>query len=291
MGERLREGDKLPFFRYDTPYSAQNRLRDLLRQKSPLFLVFMSNFGHPVTRTFAGRYASTAHKLKGAGLALVVRSRADKLSASIGPDSLPFPLLCDADGVLYDRFAIPQRRGTLLTYSLEGWRILSAAKRQGYRPPKDTPEQLPLTLILDGDGTILFCHYGASLTDVPTDCAAMQSILEELELDHPVPPALHAASGSLSRRVGLERSIPGQAPTTPLSPPAQQGHTAHTDIDPRFRNAARSAMQNAGTDYDFMPPGNTPTATPNALDAPADSDYAAPEEEDFHSVTSLFTNF
>lgn len=40
----------------------------------------------------------------------------------------------------------------------------------------------PLTLILDRDGTVLFCHYGASLTDVPEDCAAIQSLLEELEL-------------------------------------------------------------------------------------------------------------
>ena len=37
-------------------------------------------------------------------------------------------------------------------------------------------------LILDRDGTVLFCHYGASLTDVPEDCAAIQSLLEEMEL-------------------------------------------------------------------------------------------------------------
>ena len=41
---------------------------------------------------------------------------------------------------------------------------------------------LPLTLILDRDGTVLFCHYGASLTDVPEDCEAIQSLLEEMEL-------------------------------------------------------------------------------------------------------------
>ncbi|MCO7109469.1 hypothetical protein NIA69_10295 [Gemmiger formicilis] len=29
---------------------------------------------------------------------------------------------------------------------------------------------------------MLFCHYGASLTDVPEDCAAIQSLLEEMEL-------------------------------------------------------------------------------------------------------------
>lgn len=187
MGERIAVGDKLPFFVYDTPYSAQNRFRDLLQRKSPLVLVFMANFGHPITRTFASRYANTYASLRDGGFALVVRSRADKLSRSIGPNTLPYPLLCDAEGVLYEHLDIPQSSSALMTYSLEGWRILREAKRQGYQATKGQMQQLPLTLILDKDGTVLFCHYGASLTDVPTDCEAMQSLLEELELVPDVP--------------------------------------------------------------------------------------------------------
>ena len=147
-----------------------------------LVLVFMANFGHPITRTFASRYANTYGSLRDGGFALVVRSRADKLSRSIGPNTLPYPLLCDAEGVLYEHLDIPQSSSALMTYSLEGWRILREAKRQGYQAAKGQMQQLPLTLILDKDGTVLFCHYGASLTDVPTDCEAMQSLLEELEL-------------------------------------------------------------------------------------------------------------
>lgn len=187
MAGRIAVGDKLPFFLYDTPYSAQNRFRDLLAEKSPLVLIFMANFGHPITRTFASRYAETFSSLRDGGMALVVRSRADKLSRSIGPDTLPFPLLCDADGVLYEYLDIPQNSSTLMTYSLEGWRILREAKKQGYRAAKGTPQQLPLTLILDRDGTVLFSHYGASLTDVPEDCASMQSLLEELDLTPDLP--------------------------------------------------------------------------------------------------------
>ena len=56
------------------------------------------------------------------------------------------------------------------------------AKKQGYRAAKGAEQQMPLTLILDKDGKVLFCHYGTSLTDVPQDCEAMQSLLEELEL-------------------------------------------------------------------------------------------------------------
>lgn len=182
MAKHIGVGDMLPFFLYDTPYSAQNRFRDLLRRRAPLVLVFMANFGHPITRTFAMRYADTYGALQDGGFALVVRSRADKLSRSIRRDTLPYPLLCDADGVLYEHLDIPQSNSTLMSCSLEGLRILREAKQQGYRPVKGKPQQLPLTLILDSDGTVLFCHYGASLTDVPQDCAAMQSMLEELDL-------------------------------------------------------------------------------------------------------------
>lgn len=182
MAERIRVGDRLPFFLYDTPYSAGNRFRDLLDAQAPLVLVFMANFGHPITRTFASRYADTYTSLHDGGFALVVRSRADKLARSIGPDTLPYPLLCDAAGVLYEHLSIPTSKSTLMSYSLEGWRILREAKKQGYQPVKGAEQQLPLTLILDRDGTVLFCHYGASLTDVPEDCAAIQSLLEEMEL-------------------------------------------------------------------------------------------------------------
>ena len=187
MAGRITVGEKLPFFLYDTPYSAQNRLRDLLAAKSPLVLLFMANFGHPITRTFANRYAETFGALRDGALALVVRSRADKLAHSIGPDTLPYPLMCDADGVLYDYLDIPQSASPLMTYSLEAWRILRDAKKQGFRAAKGASYQLPLTLILDRDGTVLFCHYGASLTDVPEDCASIQSLLEELDLTPDVP--------------------------------------------------------------------------------------------------------
>ena len=91
MGKRIAPGDKLPFFQYDTPYSAANSFRRLLAEHSPLVLVFMSNFGHPVTRTFVSRYSHTRHELTGGGFAMVVRSHPEKLAANIGPGTLPFP--------------------------------------------------------------------------------------------------------------------------------------------------------------------------------------------------------
>ncbi|WP_294449247.1 hypothetical protein [uncultured Gemmiger sp.] len=182
MGKRIAPGDRIPFFQYDTPYSAQNSFRELLKQNAPLVLVFMSNFGHPVTRTFVSRYSHTRYKLTDGGFAMVVRSYPEKLAENIGPNSLPYPLLCDAEGVLYDLLAIPSKTGFWRTCSLEAWRILKKARRRGYVMPAHQPQQMPLTLILDADGTVLFSHYGSSLTDVPEDCGAMQNLLAELDL-------------------------------------------------------------------------------------------------------------
>ena len=89
MADRIHVGDKLPFFLYDTPYSAKNRFRDLLSQRAPLVLVFMANFGHPITRTFASRYANTYAALQDGGFALVVRSPA-------ASGRTPCPIPCSA---------------------------------------------------------------------------------------------------------------------------------------------------------------------------------------------------
>ena len=182
MGKRIAAGDRMPFFQYDTPYSIDNSFRQLLADTAPLVLVFMSNFGHPVTRTFVSRYSHTRYKLTGGGFAMVVKSEPDKLAPNVGPHSLPYPLICDAEGVLYEYLDIPTRSGVWRTCSLEAWQILRKARQRGYSTPAGAPQQMPLTLILDADGTVLFSHYGSSLTDVPADCGAMQQLLAELDL-------------------------------------------------------------------------------------------------------------
>ena len=149
------------------------------------------------------------HDMQGS-LALVVRSLADRLARSVGPDTLPYPLLCDADGVLYDLLDIPTRSGALSTYSLEAWQIMRDAKRRGYHSPANGQQQRPLTLVLDKDGTVLFSHYGASLTDVPADCGAAQSLLEDLDVAKPVD--VDDADVTIYADPGAAPDIPGLTP-------------------------------------------------------------------------------
>ena len=91
MASSIAVGGQAPFLCVRYALQCPNRFRDLLDAQAPLVLVFMANFGHPITRTFASRYADTYTSLHDGGFALVVRSRADKLARSIGPNTLPYP--------------------------------------------------------------------------------------------------------------------------------------------------------------------------------------------------------
>ena len=71
-------------------------------------------------------------------------------------------------------------------------------------------KQLPLTLVLDKDGTVLFSHYGASLTDVPADCGAAQSLLEDLDVAKPVD--VDDADVTIYADPGAAPDIPGLTP-------------------------------------------------------------------------------
>ena len=87
---------------------------------------------------------------------------------------------------------------------------MRCAKRRGYHAPANGQQQRPLTLVLDKDGTVLFSHYGASLTDVPADCGAAQSLLEDLDVAKPVD--VDDADVTIYADPGAAPDIPGLTP-------------------------------------------------------------------------------
>lgn len=176
---RLLVGDVFPEFTYDTPYIPQSSFYQLLAEdERPLFLVFLRNFGHPLTRHYIVNYAQSMASLLGARLACVVRSKPQSIAKHLPEGTLPFTLICDAEGTLYDFAQVPTTTKRFTCYSLAGMRILKAAAREGYQPKPNEGQQLPLTLLLEAGGKVLLAHYGTSITDQPEDCKAMQAVVE-----------------------------------------------------------------------------------------------------------------
>ena len=194
----LKTGDKIPEFRYDTPYRPQNSFYALAAAK-PLCMVFLPNFGHPLTRHFIARYAEDYAQLREVELVCVVRSRPEVIAAHLPEGKLPFTLVCDAEGVLYRYFCIPTTKSRLKAYSMLTVKILNEAKKQGYQPPKDEKLFCPLTLVVGPEGKVLFCHYGQTLTDLPENCSAIRNfsrnVLNQARQDGLLSPAVPRFKG------------------------------------------------------------------------------------------------
>ena len=180
MAKRLRAGDVIPEFRFDTPYHPQNSFYELLEGDRPVFLVFLQNFGHPLTRNYVMEYIKTAAALHSARLVCVVRTRPAVIAKAIPEGAMPYQLICDTEGVLYRFFAVPGEKNRLKCFSFKAMKILNEAKKQGFKSEPGQAWQLPLTLLVGPAGRVLLAHYGATLTDLPEDCMAMEELAADL---------------------------------------------------------------------------------------------------------------
>ena len=180
MAKRLRAGDVIPEFRFDTPYHPQQSFYELLEGDKPVFLVFLRNFGHPLTRNYIMEYIKSAGSLRSARLVCVVQTKPQTISKAIPEGAMPYELMCDAEGVLYRFFAVPSEKSRMKCFSLKAMKIINEAKKQGFRPQAGEAWQLPLTLLVGPAGRVLLAHYGATLTDLPEDCAAIREITREV---------------------------------------------------------------------------------------------------------------
>ena len=172
-------GTSIPRFTYDTPTSPGNDFYALCEGQQPLVLIFLPGFDHPVTREYITRYLRTLPQLEQARLACVVRSSAKMVSTATHGAQFPFPVICDAAGVLYSYLGVEQARG-LLSWSFSAQRIYKSARDAGYHYDRNAPQILPMTLIVGHDGQILFTHSGRSQTDLPEDCIAIRELAREV---------------------------------------------------------------------------------------------------------------
>ena len=172
-------GTSIPRFTFDTPTKPGNDFYQLCEGEQPLVMIFLPGFDHPVSREYITRYLGTLPKLRGVRLACVVRSSAKMVSKATRGAEFPFPIICDAPGVLYSYLGVEQARG-LLSWSFAAQRIYKTAREQGYRYDSSAPQILPLTLVVGPKGKILFTHSGRSQTDLPEDCIAVRGIAQEV---------------------------------------------------------------------------------------------------------------
>ncbi|MFI3170538.1 MAG: hypothetical protein R3Y06_11390 [Faecalibacterium sp.] len=191
MKQKKLTGSKVPQFTYDTPYSAENDFYALCAGEVPLVMVFLPNFGHPISRHYLAGYMQTLQSLTAGHLACVVRSDPGVIAARVAGQAFPFEVICDAEGVLYDYFEVRQTT-SIWDWTFAARRIIKAAKKEGYQPEKGAPQLLPLTMVMGEAGQVLYAHRGRSITDLPEDCIAIEAVCQQLAAHRAAAPAQEA---------------------------------------------------------------------------------------------------
>ena len=222
-------GTSIPRFTYDTPTTPGNDFYDLCAGPEPLAMIFLPSFDHPITREYISRYIKTLPDLKGVRLACVVRSSPRQVAQTLEGRQLPFTLICDRPGVLYNFLGV--ETAGLLNWSFGAQRVIRSAQSRGLRYDRKAPQLLPLTLVIGREGAILFTHYGRNLTDMPGDCGAICSLCDEVaELTAarqgaPAAPR-RAKAGPHSDETltlpDLAGDLTGELPHLAAAPPAQE---------------------------------------------------------------------
>ena len=140
-------GTSIPRFTFDTPTTPGSDFYALCAGTEPLCMIFLPGFDHPVTREYLTRYLKTLPRLRGVRLACVVRSAPRAVAEATQGKEFPFPIICDAPGVLYSYLGVEQARG-LLSWSFSAQRIYKSARDAGYHYDRNAPQILPMTLIV-----------------------------------------------------------------------------------------------------------------------------------------------
>ena len=269
MSKRFREGDVIRRFSFDTPYHPANDFYSLCSDEQPVCMVFLRNFGHPITRHYILAYAQDHAQLLDARLVVVVRSDPGTLAKNIPEGVIPFTILCDPEGVLAEYFAqqaVSGWRGR----SGESARILRSAKKEGFREEKG-PQPLPLTLLVGEGGRVLYAHYGRTFTDLPENSAAVQRVSRAWLAAQP-PVVLTPADVAPEAPEELEEEAPIE-PIAPVEPAAPEGEP----MDEAFGQPA--PRQPAWQETPLAPPAAVPEDFAQAL--PLDEeDRPAPMEDE-----------
>lgn len=271
MSKRFREGDVIQRFSFDTPYHPANDFYSLCSDEQPVCMVFLRNFGHPITRHYILAYAQDHAQLLDARLVVVVRSDPGTLAKNIPEGVIPFTILCDPEGVLAEYFAqqaVSGWRGR----SGESARILRSAKKEGFREEKG-PQPLPLTLLVGEGGRVLYAHYGRTFTDLPENSAAVQRV-SRAWLDAQPPVVLTPADIAPEEREEPETPIEPIAPVEPAEPESEQAAypPEGEPMDEAFGQPAPQPRQEEPVWQE------TPLAPP--ADAPEDFAQALPLDEE-----------
>ena len=168
---RLKEGQSLRNFTFDTAYETGLNLKDFLAGRNAA-LVFLRYYGCTLCRYDLHLFAEGYGRIREAGgeLLVVLQSSPETLRAEDVPSWFPFPILCDPGCVLYEAFDVRPARSPEAMGGGNTAEKIAAAKAMGLKHGTYEGDelQLPATFVFRNDLTLTCVRYGENVGDVPS---------------------------------------------------------------------------------------------------------------------------
>ncbi len=171
--EKLRIGDIMPDFQYDTPFRKGCRFSQKIRNGKKTALIFLRYYGCTLCQFDMARLRRIYPLIKENGGELIVglQSNPDLLASELGSsDVFPFDLLCDPDQTLYRRLYIDVAENREAMAGENTMDKISRARAEGFQHGAYEGEelQLPAVFITDNKGRLCYVRYGKTVDDIPS---------------------------------------------------------------------------------------------------------------------------
>jgi peroxiredoxin len=178
MGAKLRVGNIVPDFQFDTPWEGGKSFFDAAGG-NPAVLVFLRYLGCPICQIDMANLKREIGLIeqKGAVLFVILQSSPTTVASATKKEDWPFTIICDPKGELFQLYHV--EAGSILKYMHPAGLIMAIkATLKGYRHGKfeGHETQLPAVFIVAPDKTIKFAHYGEHISDIPSTATMAANI-------------------------------------------------------------------------------------------------------------------
>lgn len=167
---RLKVGDKMPNFIYDTAYNTNLSLSDTITGKKTA-LIFLRYYGCPLCQLDIHEYAMAYPRLQEADIQLliVLQSTPQIMREMLGdPNALPFSIICDPDQKLYQMLDIQPAPNMDSMIGPNTMAKIDRTNAAGYQhgESEGIEEQLPASFVMDATGTLVAVKYAQYLDEI-----------------------------------------------------------------------------------------------------------------------------
>ena len=165
-------GEKLDNFEFDTPFKPGLRMKDAAeRVNGRTALLFLRYFGCTLCQLDIHRLAAGYEEVAATGgqVLVVLQSRPQTIAAQVKPEDLPFDIICDPEGKLYEKYGIAPAESMEAMVDPHTMEKIQEAQEEGLQHGEyeGNELQLPAVAVVERDLTVTYAHYGTSAGDVP----------------------------------------------------------------------------------------------------------------------------